>query len=31
MLTTFTSPETKICTREQPNFSLNKKMHINVE
>jgi len=25
MLTTFTSPATKICTREKTNFALNKK------
>jgi len=31
MLTTFTIPAKKICTREKPNFSLNNKMHINVE
>jgi len=31
MITTFTSPATKICSGEKTNFSLNKKVHINVE
>jgi len=31
MFTTFTSPAKIFCTCEKPNFSLNKKMHSNVE
>jgi len=31
MLTTFTNPATKICTREKLNFSLSEKMYINIE